>query len=65
MVLLPAFGREYKTKKDCKADWDAGKDFLIYNCGQQTTYANKDSGLTGWIELRFANKTKECTFKVT
>jgi len=28
-TLIPAYGRDYKTVKAVKADWLAGKDFLI------------------------------------
>ncbi len=29
MTLIPAYGRDYKSKKDVLADFDAGKDFQI------------------------------------
>ncbi len=40
MTLTPAYGRDYKSKKELLADFDNDKDF-IYNtyCGQ--AYANK------------------------
>ena len=25
----PAYGRQYKTNKEMRADWDAGKDFRL------------------------------------
>tara|TARA_R110000796_G_scaffold61271_2_gene141900 strand:- start:5995 stop:6192 length:198 start_codon:yes stop_codon:yes gene_type:complete len=28
-TLIPAYGRDYKTAKAAKADWKAGKDFII------------------------------------
>lgn len=28
ITVLPAYGRDYKTAKAARADWDAGKDFL-------------------------------------
>jgi len=28
-TLVPAYGRDYKSAKEVKADWDAGKDFRI------------------------------------
>lgn len=27
--LVPAYGRQYKSKQDVVRDWQAGKDFLI------------------------------------
>ena len=29
VVLLPAYGRKYKTKHEAIADWKSGKDFKI------------------------------------
>jgi len=29
MTVTPAYGRDYKTAKAAKADWHAGKDFLV------------------------------------
>ena len=29
MILIPAYGRDYKTAAEVKKDWEAGKDFMI------------------------------------
>ena len=29
MLVVPAYGRDYKSAKAAKADWKAGKDFII------------------------------------
>jgi len=29
MLVVPAYGRDYKSAKSAKADWKAGKDFII------------------------------------
>lgn len=29
MTVTPAYGRDYKSAKAAKADWKAGKDFII------------------------------------
>lgn len=29
MTLVPAYGRDYKSKKAVEADWLAGKDFIV------------------------------------
>ena len=31
MLLLPAYGRSYKTREQALKDWYAGKDFQIYH----------------------------------
>ena len=49
MTVLPAYGRDYKSAKAVKADWAAGKDFVI-------TGMHADSGR--YINLQDA---KSCT----
>lgn len=29
LTLVPAYGRDYTSKADVKADWEAGKDFRL------------------------------------
>jgi hypothetical protein len=29
MTLIPAYGRDYRNKKDAQADLDANKDFIL------------------------------------
>lgn len=29
ITVTPAYGRDYKSAKAVKADWDAGKDFTV------------------------------------
>ena len=55
--LLPAFGRDYKSKAAAQADFDAGKDFI----SAYGSYINREH----WkfhpgqqIEVRSANKRK-------
>lgn len=38
---VPAYGRDYKSKKAVQADWDAGKDFLVQDV-MLSGYVNKD-----------------------
>ena len=33
ITVTPAYGRDYKTAKAAKADWQAGKDFIIQSYG--------------------------------
>ena len=44
ITLVPAYGRDYKNKKDVLADFNANKDFVI------ATMMHPDSG-------RYANKS--------
>jgi len=31
LMIMPAYGRQYKTSEQAKTDWNAGKDFKIVN----------------------------------
>ena len=33
LTLTPAYGRDYKNKKDVEADWTNRKDFMIASIG--------------------------------
>lgn len=33
-VIVPAYGRDYKTREDVLKDWNDGKDFKIRETGQ-------------------------------
>lgn len=33
LTLVPAYGRDYKSQKEVKADWESGKDFRINTYG--------------------------------
>lgn len=33
MILVPAYGRDYKTAAEVRKDWEAGKNFLIRDVG--------------------------------
>jgi len=41
MTLTPAYGRDYKSKKEILADFDAGKDFVANDIQSSGTYTNK------------------------
>lgn len=52
LSLFPAYGRDYKNKKDLLADWNAGKDFKTVH-GQYTSVDEtrflKELGITAVI----------------
>lgn len=41
LVAVPAYGRDYKSKKAVMADWNAGKDFQIRDY-RGDMYINKE-----------------------
>jgi hypothetical protein len=44
LTVVPAYGRDYKSAKAVKADWEAGKDFRVNDMSSQWdgSYVNKD-----------------------
>lgn len=60
MTVTPAYGRDYTSQKAVKADWAAGKDFIIADvmhpdCGR---YVNNQDYPTGLVMARYAKLTK-------
>ena len=51
----PAYGRDYKSAKAVKADWEAGKDFQDSQSG---SYISNTSGFKGTLEIRYAHLTR-------
>ena len=63
VTMTPAFGRDYKNKKDVKADFDADKDFIIASfidpwCGKPANKADLVGAGYTHVELRYAKLTK-------
>jgi len=56
MTLTPAYGRDYKTAKAAKADFHAGKDFIVADISDPDDgrYVNKEQ-LTGDNTPRYLN----------
>lgn len=61
LTLIPAYGRDYKSIKEVKEAFNAGKDFEIAsigpNCGR---YVNKSQlvGKERFVMIRYARLTK-------
>ena len=61
LTVVPAYGRDYKSKKEVLADWNANKDFqiccLFYFGGRR--YINKDGVSKGvTINVRYDQQRK-------
>ena len=68
MTVTPAYGRDYKTGTAARADWAAGKDFIIADIsnpwdGKPINKPQAD-GAGYSITLRFSNLTKIAVIKV-
>ena len=60
--VVPAYGRDYTSKKALQADWDAGKDFQIsdFNSRWHGAYINKEDAKGDAVVVRY-NKLKKQT----
>ena len=69
VTLTPAYGRDYKSGKAVKDDWEAGKDFVINQMGHEYDgkYINKqdasDSTPGVTYNIRYAKLTKVLPIK--
>ena len=66
LTLIPAYGRDYKSKKEVMADWNAGKDFVIASYGPSSgRYINKEDAPPGaTLNIRYKRLTQICVVKV-
>ena len=67
MNLVPAYGRDYKSAKAVKADWDANKDFTIADISSphDGRYINKQDAPNGTYNIRYKQLTQVCVIKHT
>jgi len=69
LTCVPAYGRDYKSCKEVKADWDANKDFQIsdpwFAEGRAGRYINKADAQPGMtLNIRFKRLANICVIKV-
>lgn len=63
ITLIPAYGRDYKSKKAAIADFEAGKDFIV--CDMFNPYDGKPANRfdllrdqVKYVKIRYYNKTR-------
>lgn len=67
LTVVPAYGRDYKSKAEVLSDWNAGKDFQICDMSSphDGSYINKEDaskeGIT--VNVRYARLTKVLPIK--
>ena len=60
---VPAYGRDYKTKKEVLKAWNEGQDFLILDMFL-SGYVNKDDKPKDLVlNIRYKNRTQVCVVK--
>lgn len=67
--VVPAYGRDYKSKKEVLADFLAGKDFRLETFNQSFYFNIQDLDLPEWkfshLQFRFKKLQNVCVFNVT
>ena len=59
LEVVPAYGRDYKSQREVREAWEAGKDFQILSVGSHGTYVNKGDLPDGVkLEIRYAKRMK-------
>lgn len=63
LTLIPAYGRDYKSKKEVLADWNADKDFIIADFshpydGKPMNQRDAEPGIT--YNIRYKKLTQIC-----
>lgn len=69
LTLVPAYGRDYKSKKAVLDDWDANKDFLIQDISSphDGRYINKEDAASlksTTFNIRYKSLTQICVIKL-
>ena len=61
MTLIPAYGRDYKSAKAVKEDWDANKDFIIADVSSRWNGkpVNKEQLKGETVGIRYNKLTKQ------
>jgi hypothetical protein len=70
VTLTPAYGRDYKSKKEAQADLDADKDFIIAdvfggNAGRAVNKSQLKELDIAAVNVRYAKLTKVTILKVS
>jgi hypothetical protein len=60
---VPAYGRDYKSKKAVMADWEAGKDFLTQGVGAGGYINKEDKPNNVTLNIRYDRLTKVCVIR--
>lgn len=61
LSAVPAYGRDYKSKKEVMADWEAGKDFIVQPSGRYVSKSDLPRGTT--LNIRYKRLTMVCVVK--
>lgn len=60
---VPAYGRDYKNKKEVMDDWNAGKDFLVQDMFSSGYINKNDKPADVTLNIRYKRLTQVCVVK--
>jgi hypothetical protein len=60
---IPAYGRDYKTKKEVLKAWNEGQDFLIQDMFLSGYVNKEDKPKDMVLNIRYKNQTQVCVIK--
>ena len=63
MSAVPAYGRDYKSKKEVLAAWNDGKDFLVQDMFSGGYINKNDKPACVTLNIRYKNLTQICVIK--
>ncbi len=69
LTITPAYGRDYRSKKQVIEDWNGGKDFVIADmihpdCGRYINRPDAVRGKVGTVNVRYDKLRKVTPIKV-
>jgi len=68
MTLVPAYGRDYKSKKEVVASWEAGQDFLVAGLdpesGRPFNIQSARDAKIPQVTIRYKKLTQVCMLQV-
>jgi len=69
LTVVPAYGRDYKSAKAAKVDWESGKDFQIADIsspdnGRYVSKNDLEGSNIDTVKVRFGKLAKVTTIKV-
>lgn len=63
-TLTPAYGRDYRTAKDAKADFEAGNDFILNSYDGNGLINKEQLNRPCQVNIRFAKQAKLTVVKL-
>ena len=63
LSAIPAYGRDYKSKKEVLADWNAGKDFLVQDVVESGYISKNDKPADVVLNIRYKQLTMVCVVR--